>query len=294
MDPMDRKSDNLPDGNWEKDLAAIENAYSGFEAVEPPELSDLAVLNAARRELSNKKRKPLRWVGAFATASVMVIALSLVIQQKPEPAQLERPNGIKTDSAIENGSTLGTAADAPGPAHSLPDPAVIAADSDAVSERSRMQSQAAIQKREDGNLLEASSAQSSETDNAVSQSGPSALIGGQAAKENMPTKVAEQETPSEPALRDQAGESKSVARQGFMRAEEEKDEARVSGVNLQDDTLLKTVEPDESPAEQRDPEEWVQALLELSKTGQHENLELELAAFKKAFPDYELPPELAD
>ena len=42
------------------------------------------------------------------------------------------------------------------------------------------------------------------------------------------------------------------------------------------------------------PEEWVQQMLELFESNQEAELELELAAFRKAYPEYVLPPELAD
>ena len=40
------------------------------------------------------------------------------------------------------------------------------------------------------------------------------------------------------------------------------------------------------------PDAWIEYLFELQKTGRHEELEVELEAFRKAYPDYPLPAEL--
>ena len=104
MDPKDRKSDISQAGGPEQDLdaadlAMIQSAWSSLEEPEPPELIDQAVLNAARRELAVRRRKPLRWIGAFATASVMVLALTIVLQQDHEPLKVPSSNGVKLDAA---------------------------------------------------------------------------------------------------------------------------------------------------------------------------------------------------
>jgi hypothetical protein len=64
-------------------------------------------------------------------------------------------------------------------------------------------------------------------------------------------------------------------------------------------------EPDEQVIESRakeyelnsnpeDPDDWIARLLELRQDRQFEQLQLELDAFQAAYPDYPLPPELAD
>ena len=81
----------------EQDLEAIRSAWPRMEAQEPPELVDLAVLNAARREVAGRRR-PLRWLGAFATASIIVLTLTVVIQQDPNPpVARDEPDGLKLD-----------------------------------------------------------------------------------------------------------------------------------------------------------------------------------------------------
>ena len=87
---------------FEQDLEAVRSAWSSLEQTDPPELLDQAVLNTARRELSTRRRsRPLRWVGGFATAAVIVLALTIVIQQdeqSPAPT-LEKTNGFKLEQA---------------------------------------------------------------------------------------------------------------------------------------------------------------------------------------------------
>lgn len=84
-DPRDQTTEKT----LEHDLGRIRSVLSGPDSQEPPDLLDQAVLNAARRELeSAEKRWPrrfsLRWMGAFATASVVVLALGIIVQQEQE------------------------------------------------------------------------------------------------------------------------------------------------------------------------------------------------------------------
>lgn len=73
----------------ERDLEEIRAVLSGPDSPEPPDLLNQAVINAARRELDGPgkhwlRRFPVRWMGAFATASVIVLALGLIVQQEQE------------------------------------------------------------------------------------------------------------------------------------------------------------------------------------------------------------------
>lgn len=73
----------------DNDIEEIRSVLSGAESPEPPDLLDQAVLNAARRSIEENKRPrrfSLRWLGALATASVMVLALGIVVQQEQESA----------------------------------------------------------------------------------------------------------------------------------------------------------------------------------------------------------------
>lgn len=95
-DPRDQNHDQ----ELEHDLDAVRSAWSALEKAEPPGLLDQAVLNAAHRELGNgKRRRPLRWAGALATAAVIVIALGIVVQQDQQPPlpSGKQANGLKLD-----------------------------------------------------------------------------------------------------------------------------------------------------------------------------------------------------
>jgi len=73
------------DRQLEQDIALLREADPGTGRAEPPELIDRAVLNMARRALpAGGRRAGLRWLGAFATAAVVVLAFSLVLQQDPQ------------------------------------------------------------------------------------------------------------------------------------------------------------------------------------------------------------------
>jgi hypothetical protein len=50
----------------------------------------------------------------------------------------------------------------------------------------------------------------------------------------------------------------------------------------------------EEDAARPDPEAWVERMLSLRAAGRLEELEVELAEFRRSWPDYPLPPELLD
>lgn len=75
---------------FENDLHAVQAKWDRMESAEPPDLVDQAVCNAARRDLEpRRKSRPLRWLGGFATATVVVLAVTLMQEQEsplPEPS----------------------------------------------------------------------------------------------------------------------------------------------------------------------------------------------------------------
>jgi hypothetical protein len=96
-----KQHDQHSEPEYQRDLEAVRLAWSGREKVEPPELLDQAVLNTARRELSARRKPlPLRWLGAFATATVVVLAMTIVIQQDEQAPALEKSDGFMLDQAI--------------------------------------------------------------------------------------------------------------------------------------------------------------------------------------------------
>jgi hypothetical protein len=102
MDPENRKPDATTEREIEADLEQVMGAVAGVEKAEPPELIDQAVMNMARRELAAaSRRRPLRWLGALGTLTVVVLALSIVVQQDQEqlPAAVPKhQNGLMLDA----------------------------------------------------------------------------------------------------------------------------------------------------------------------------------------------------
>ncbi len=83
-DPKDKK----PGPGFEQDLEALSTAWSNVNQAEPPDLLDQAILNSAARALEGQplpwwKKRPLHWAGAAATAMVLVLTITLVVQQDP-------------------------------------------------------------------------------------------------------------------------------------------------------------------------------------------------------------------
>lgn len=197
-DPRDQQSEQ----EFEQDLEAVRSAWSGLEKKEPPELLDQAVMNAARRELEGqRKHRPLRWLGAFATATVAVLALTIMIQQDEQALapMLEKSDGLKLEQAAPVASKKET-------------------------------------RRDDTQFRSKQSVAAA------------------------PVTV--------------SSDAESVAL-----AEEVSDAA---------DTL------EESADEVSAADAWVERLLLLQETQQDEKLLQQLTAFRKAYPDYSLPPALRD
>jgi len=123
-DPRDKNSGP----EFEQDLETVRSAWSSLEQTDPPELLDQAVLNTARRQLGARRRsRPLRWVGGFATAAVIVLALTIVIQQdeqSPAPA-LEKTNGFKLEQAAPVARKKEAKRSAAAPAVSVSDAATL-------------------------------------------------------------------------------------------------------------------------------------------------------------------------
>ena len=297
MDPRDRKSEADQGSNWERDLKAIQASYSRLEADEPPDLLDQAILNTARRELASSRRKPLRWIGAFATASVFVLALTLVVQQQPEPIEPGMPNGVKLDAAAPPEAQQYPRNDSAGSVS--PDDGLQESRS---MERSQLMKQSAPGKREDNFANEPVSAPASAAVVAEFEAAPAA-----AAKElpadagNEVSADADWRLEDEPAeldsigrFRDEEAELKAKTGPGTPLIEESA--ARRQSADKPADALgtavASTEEKDESAAEQPDPEVWIQRLLLLNQSELYEQLEEEMAAFRKAYPDHPLPQEL--
>lgn len=193
-----------PDRSLEQDLTALRAAWQELQQEEPPDLLDQSVRNAARRALPPRsRRRSLRWLGSLATAAVVVLAVSIVIQQDQEgpTPPMPKSDGYRLDKATS-------------------------------AEKRAGDETAAEQEPGRAELM--------------LQRAPSAAPG-------------ERPTPREgtvpPAVLEEA---------------------------LEKDATVST------------PEDWVRRMLQLAQAGRHEELRAELDAFREAYPDYPLPPELQE
>lgn len=232
---MSQKTGNpsLPgsgDRDLERSLERIEGAWANEPGPEPPELVDLAVLNRARREAeAGRRSRRLRWLGGFASAAVIVLTLSIVVQQdqRPEPLPAPEANGIGLDPAERQ----------------------------------------ILQTAEDEAFRDAPVA---------SQAAPAA--------ESVAREAAPAAAPMEQAAR------KMPKAETRMRAD-----AAAPSPMLEEDGMSDRsgMDADSSDDAHRDsPEEWIDRLLRLKASGQPEQLARELAAFREAYPDHPLPPDL--
>ena len=216
----------------EREMQSLRAAWAGRAQVEPPDLLDQAVLNAARRELaSTTKHRPLKWLGAAATAVVVVLALAIVVQQQ-EQAPL--PGLPESD-----GFRLQQSTTAP------------AATDDALNSSSRPQAPAG----------------------AISQE-PEASRTTPQARAAAATAVS-------------ADRPDNEARPRTAPATEQTPQDRDATMEDSAEVLAKGVE-------KTDPEAWIERLLLLRREGREDELRVELAAFRKAWPDHPLPSGLGD
>jgi len=235
MDPRDQKSDESTEREFEKDLEQARSIWSGLEQAEPPDLVDQAVLIRARRELiAHSRRRSLRWLGAFATASVVVLALTIVVQQDRELAAPSPPS--------KDGFRV---------------------------EKLKKQEQEQEAKRDARIAVDAPAGESADT--SVESRLDEDLDDRQAgSRGNF------REMQAAPVAAPDLGESRAGEAFAVSEAEEV------------------AADSQEGQSTQPEAEEWVERLLLLHRSELYEKLEVELEAFRKAYPDYPLPPELAN
>ena len=241
--------DQTPETDFDKDLETVRSAWAGLESAEPPELLDQAVLNRARRDLESRPgRWPLRWLGGFATAAVIVLTLSIVIQQDPQAPvpTVDETDGIKLDQSISKEAMKEVDRDT--------------ARRSVTAEDQAGQSLAGSEQPFEKRLQQAEPAPPPASAAAVMQDSAS-MHRQKVRSEEIPTNAAEV-TAAAPAIAEIAADAETAAE-------------------------------DES-AELAEAEAWIERLMLLWETQQDEKLVSELAAFREAFPDYPLPPELED
>jgi hypothetical protein len=241
--------DQTPESDFDKDLEAVRTAWTGLEQAEPPDLLDQAVLNTARRELKGRSgRWSLRWLGGFATATVIVLALSIVIQQYPQapvPA-VDETDGIKLEQSVmkDAGKEI---------------------DQDTARSRAAAEDQAGM------NLAES--------------------------EQRIETRT--QQAEPAPASASAPAEIQQSAAMSRQKVRSEEMPAHAADLNAAAPAIAEIMADTESVTEEEiteipEAEAWIERLMLLLETRQDEKLVSELAAFREAFPDYPLPPELED
>jgi hypothetical protein len=209
----------------EQDLALLRDLDAETARAEPPELVDRAVLNMARRAVPSASRRiRIRWLGAFATAAIVVLAVSTVLQQGPQA-----PPPVGTDDV-------------------------------------RLQPP----KRTMAERAESKAAQ---------------VVDSQAAQR----RSALLRAPTESEARS-AGAAEPATQ---LTDEALSEESRIEKFRVDEDRAIESREM-EGQAAPKNPAEWIERMLQLQRKHASEELAIELAAFRKTYPDYPLPPELAD
>jgi len=265
MDPSDRKSEAQQERDLAKDLDAIRAEYSGLDAIEPPALLDQAILNSARREMAAGRRRPMRWIGAFTTASVFVLALTLVIQQDKGPVEPRKNNGAKQDTitaAKAQAEPQGQSADKGAPANAPQSRLKESGDLENAGERKLIMKRPAAAKAEEGQerarLQEAADLDSMED------------------------------------FRNEEDELEMAPRENGQVTDENRTMEQAGRTVAAPPAAAMVEKKDKSTQDLPDPEEWIQRLLLLKQSQLYEKLEEELAAFRVAYPDHPLPPELEE
>ena len=106
MNPGNSNDSGHDPGNkdFDLDLKEIENQYRTLHTDVPPEILDQAILNKARLAVESQAIRPWNfgWMHATATAAVLVLGLTLVLQQRseiPAPIQIrEEAESTLTDA----------------------------------------------------------------------------------------------------------------------------------------------------------------------------------------------------
>jgi hypothetical protein len=261
------------DQQLDKDLDQIKAEYQGLDSPEPPDLVDQAVLNRARRaveerpaprNLSNWYRN--NWIPAVATTAVIVLALSIVIQQQPV-APPSMPAG-------------------PVPVESQPAPARKATTTGARQEveEFRLQSLSAEDKRN----------RASEEQSIRDATGESAALQKQFAEPQ------QGQQPAEPMSMTVGGMSLAKEKSDVLMDDDGTTDADAAVASELDEVSVQfeglAMEPEYEDLRRNEfskPEAWLQRIRELRDAGATEEaIQEQLSAFVEAYPDYPIPADL--
>jgi hypothetical protein len=286
MDPKDQANESARDADLDQDIRSIRAQLGTHGETEPPALLDQAVLNAARRELAARRRRPARWIGGFATAAVLVLTLTLVLEQQQTtvPPETRRIDGLRQESFGDKQA---------GPREQ--EETGLAADADRAGpsgEQTRRLQGAAEESTENGPAPASSPAP------APPPAAPQpALRAKRESAEAAPPESGDDApamTPPAATITMEAGEQDAMAGQSQRGGEVSMDEAPdpVHATELKTQKMQNETKADESTPFPAEPRSWIERMLRLKETGQSEELRRQLEAFRAAYPDYPLPPEL--
>jgi hypothetical protein len=297
MDPRNMKDEMNAENGLEQELDSIRARLSALGEQEPPALLDQAVLNTARRELAGRRRRQVRWIGAFATVSVLVLTLTLVVQQSEVPVApaTGKTNGIRLGPVTKREATQQDQMDTEGNADQVAGEPAAREEVRQLNAKAQRAALATSKTKSDFDLGDESPASPSPPSPAPML--PSSEDSGDAER-IQPGSI--QDTP---ATSVPTGEPVTEGKQQESMADQSRRSAEEQRVDVTD--AVQGSEPDEQVIEARakeyelnsnleDPDDWIARLLELRQDRQFEQLQLELDAFQAAYPDYPLPPELAE
>jgi hypothetical protein len=324
MKPGDPK---YPDNgsSFDSDLRQVEEYYQALAQDEPPAMLDQAILNKARLAAETHPIRPwnFSWMHATATTAVLVIGLTLVLQQRSEvPAPVDFNRGTpatsdelnheaETSLPAEIGSTRADDIDALGKTETTNEATRSidegSADTDLFD---RLLVAPADAPAETAAENEPESLQVLRRERALK--GTQAGLPEQELTQPMPTKHAGEETPG----RQMDSQLKPEEQKEDRRTNLPVDEMRVSGAisaaapapsqSPASEPVLEEVDEDFSVvtgAAYRDsmkrsagptPEadDWIALILELKQHDEGSSWRRELEIFLDVYPDYPLPEEL--
>ena len=301
--------------DYDQDLSEIESQYRALQADEPPAMLDQAVLNKARLATESHPIRPWNfgWMHATATVALLVLGLTLVLQQRSEvtlpppgldrlePLSRSQPMAVDTDASLQ----------------------------DEISSSGEILAKS-LQIKEPGEAGVSGKFKDARKDD---------LVGAATQSVSMPTEMEERdnkanldnftreraaETPQRQLLEQESAmpvtEFPSGAEVPQQSADKRMDEAaRTPAITAAKQTSASmsviqkneempapessaagdSVAADDFSRGQPDPEEWIARILEMKhKHESEERLEseawkLELESFRLTWPDYPLPDELA-
>jgi hypothetical protein len=293
MDPKDQRNEAPLDASLEEDLIAIREILSDQDNQEPPSMLDQAVLNAARRDLTGKKRSPIRWISAFATASVLVLALTIVVQQKETsvPVGLDRIHKSNQSQEIDSEVMPQEKAPVVGAIDGVSGIREERAKED-IRQRSSMPSQNAPLKRKAE--AELKKAESPVMTPALAPPAPSADFRDESVMDaNSGTDSPATTVPLEEAFDEdnEQGQFAGQSRRSDSRVQEQ-EMAIEAAIEVDQFGLSPGSEKDSTEPWTNDPSAWIERLHKLKQNGQLNQLKLETEAFQTAYPDYPLPADL--